>query len=388
MYRTVLTVLLLGLLICPAAAEKRVVLVIGNGAYQNAPRLPNPANDASDVAAAFKRSGFQVISGSDMDKMAMDNAEIEFARIARSADVAVFYYSGHAIQFNGVNYLAPVDVKLTDEADLHRMVRLDDIVSDIAQAKALRILVLDACRDNPLADNLRRSLGNSRAIPLQRGLARLDNAQGMIVAYATQAGHTADDGSGPNSPYTSSFLKHIEEKIEIGTVFRRISADVYEATQKKQLPELSLSLIGEYYLQGKGDNASTAVPPTTDPCAEAADHWKSTEAIGNKAAYEDHLAKFGNCAFAALAKARLARLQEAAEAPTPEQSPTVTPTAPIVSTFEKPSVSTKPTEKSSVSTRPTIAARAKPVNPPTRIEPSQKADRSSCFTFNGHQVCD
>jgi uncharacterized caspase-like protein len=234
----------------PSRAETRVALVIGNGAYQNAPRLPNPPNDAADVTAALKRSGFETISGSDMDKAAMEDAAVRFARAARNADVAVFYYSGHAIQFAGVNYLAPVDIKLIDEADLHRMIRLDEIVADLEQAKNLRILVLDACRDNPLADELKRSIGAARALPLQRGLAKIDTPQGMIVAYATQAGRTAEDGVGRNSPYTSSFLKHIEEQEEIGTIFRRVSSDVYEATNHSQLPELSLSLIGEFYLKG------------------------------------------------------------------------------------------------------------------------------------------
>jgi hypothetical protein len=152
----------------PTLAETRIALVIGNGAYQNVPRLPNPPNDARDVAAALKRSGFETILATDLDKSGMEDATIRFARVSRNADVALFYYSGHAIQFNGVNYLAPVDIKLTDEADLRRMTRVDDVVSDLQQAKNLRILVLDSCRDNPLAEQLRRSIGATRAIPLQR----------------------------------------------------------------------------------------------------------------------------------------------------------------------------------------------------------------------------
>src|SRR5262249_51269422 len=106
-----------------ALAEGRVALVIGNGAYQNAPRLPNPANDANDVAAALRRSGFETILATDLDRNGMDEATVNFARAARTADVALFYYSGHALQFNGVNYLAPIDARLTDEADLRRMTR-------------------------------------------------------------------------------------------------------------------------------------------------------------------------------------------------------------------------------------------------------------------------
>ena len=180
----------------PAYADNRVALVIGNGAYQNTPRLPNPSNDAADVAASLKRSGFETILATDLDKAAMDAAMIRFARASRTADVAIFYYSGHAMQFGGVNYLAPIDAKLTDEADLRRMVRVDEIVSDLQQAKNLRILVLDSCRDNPLADELKRSIGTTRALPLQRGLAKIDSPQGMIVAYATQSGRTALDHAG------------------------------------------------------------------------------------------------------------------------------------------------------------------------------------------------
>ncbi len=234
-----------------ARAEKRVALVIGNGAYKNAPTLPNPPNDAKDVADTLKRIGFETITAIDVDKRGMEDAEIRFTRAARDADVAMFYYSGHALQYNGINYLIPVDAKLTDEADLRRMARVDDLVADLQQAKSLRILVLDSCRDNPFLGDLKRSVGPSRGVSVQRGLAKIDNAQGMIVSYATQAGQTAEDGNGRNSPYTTAFLKNIGTKEEIGTIFRRIAADVYRSTNNAQLPEISLSVIGDFYLHGK-----------------------------------------------------------------------------------------------------------------------------------------
>jgi len=311
-----------------ARADIRVALVIGNGAYQQAPRLPNPANDAVDVAAALKRSGFDVILATDLDKAQMDEVTIRFARSARTADVAMFYYSGHAMQFGGINYLAPVDTQLNDEADLRRMVRVDDIVSDMQQAKNLRILVLDACRDNPLAEGLKRSIGRTRAVSMQRGLAKIDTPEGMIVAYSTQAGRTAEDGNGRNSPYTTAFLKHVEAKDEIGTVFRKVSSDVYETTRQSQLPELSLSIVGEFYLNGKLTitvNGPANAPPA-DPCAAAESHWHSAESIGAIGAFEDHLARFPNCAFAALARARIEGLKEKAAS-----SP---PSAPRLATVE------------------------------------------------------
>lgn len=262
--------LLTGLAALSARAETRVALVIGNGAYQHAPKLPNPANDAADVASALRRLGFETVLATDLDRSAMDEATIRFARAARTADVALFYYSGHAIQFANTNYLLPVDTQLTDEADLRRLIKVDDVVSDLQQARNLRIIVLDSCRSNPLADQLRQSIGATRGVSLQRGLARIDRQEGMIVSYATQADRTADDGSGRNSPYTAAFLKNIETPEEIGTIFRRIGTDVYNSTRHEQFPELSLSLIGEYYLRDKPAQVATAAPqplpaPTPTP---------------------------------------------------------------------------------------------------------------------------
>ena len=286
-------------MIVPTQAETRIALVIGNGAYRNTPQLPNPSHDANDVAAALKRDGFETILATDLDKNAMDEAAIGFARMARTADVALFYYSGHAIQFGGVNYLAPIDVKLSDEADLRRMVRLDDIVSDLQQAKNLRILVLDSCRDNPLADQLKRSIGATRALSVQRGLAKIDAPQGMIVAYATQSGATADDGNGRNSPYTSAFLKNIEAQEEIGTIFRRISYDVYETTNHTQFPELSLSLIGEFYLRGKLD-----IGVTPDPVEAMRQDFMATERVDTIPAWDAFLKQHPSGFYADLARER------------------------------------------------------------------------------------
>jgi len=251
----------------PAQAEKRVALVIGNAAYRDVPPLANPANDATAVAAALKRTGFETIGATDLDQRAMEDATIRFARAARTADVALFYYSGHALQFNGINYLAPVDTVLTDEADLRKLIRVDQIVADLQQAKNLRILVLDSCRDDPFAEQLRHLLGSSRGLEVGKGLAKIEAPQGMILAYATQSGHTASDGTGKNSPYTTAFLKNIEKQDEIGDIFRDISTDVYNATGKNQLPELSLSMIGRFYLNGAPTAAATveaaATPPAT-----------------------------------------------------------------------------------------------------------------------------
>jgi hypothetical protein len=359
------------LFVDPSLAETRVALVIGNGAYQNAPRLANPAHDAADVAAALRRSGFDTILAIDLDKAAMDEAAIKFARVVRTADVAMLYYAGHAMQFRGVNYLAPIDARLTDEADLRRMVRLDELVSELEQAKNLRILVLDSCRDNPLADQLKRSIGATRALPLQRGLARIDSPEGMIVAYAVQAGHVADDGNGRNSPYTAAFLKNIEAQEEIGTIFRRISSDVYDTTKHEQLPELSLSLIGEFYLRGKIEVTVKPEGQTRDPAAEA---WALTKDTSSLAVLEDFIRQFGASPYGSMARARLGELQKlsALGAPTavappalPDQNTTTTLASPM--------------------------APSRPISPPTYSPSRQKlapVPHSRCTTIGERQFCD
>ncbi|MHC4053903.1 caspase family protein [Bradyrhizobium sp. 25ACV] len=295
-----------------ASADTRVALVIGNGAYASTAQLPNPSHDAEDVAASLKRSGFEVLQGIDLRQADMQDLTIRFARAASRADVAIFYYSGHAMQYNGVNYLMPVDATLTDEADLKRFVRVDDIVNDLQQAKNLRILVLDSCRDNPLAETLKRSA--TRAASIGRGLSKVEAPRGTIVSFSTQSGQTAADGVGRNSPYTTAFLKHIEEPQEIGDVFRDISSDVYDASGKTQLPELSLSIIGKFYLNGPVSvtiaPGAPQVLPRADPCASAEAHWKAADTIGTASAFEDHLARFSSCSFASLAKARIEALKQ------------------------------------------------------------------------------
>ncbi|WP_027518766.1 caspase family protein [Bradyrhizobium sp. WSM1417] len=317
--RRCLAKLCLALLACwlcpgPASAETRVALVIGNGAYASTAKLPNPSHDAEDVAASLKRSGFEVLQGIDLRQTDMQDLTIRFARAASKADVAMFYYSGHAMQYNGVNYLMPVDAVLSDEADLKRFVRVDDIVNDLQQAKNLRILILDSCRDNPLAETLKRSAGMTRAASIGRGLSKVEAPRGTIVSFSTQSGQTAADGNGRNSPYTTAFLKHIEEPQEIGEVFRDISSDVYDSSGKTQLPELSLSIIGKFYLNGPVSvTVAPAAPqaaPRADPCAAAEAHWKAADGIGTLGAYEDHLTRFPNCIFATLAKARIEGLKQ------------------------------------------------------------------------------
>jgi uncharacterized caspase-like protein len=229
-----------------------VALVVGNSTYTHTAALANPRNDAADMAAVLKRLGFTVIVETDLDKRGIDAAFRRFAVAMRDAEAALFYYAGHALQFQGVNYLMPVDAALKDEAELpYEMARLDDVIADMGHAKGIRIAVLDACRNNPLEERIKRTLAATRAIEPTRGLARIARPDGLLVAYATQAGNVAEDGKGRNSPFTAALLQHIETPgLEVGPLFRRVMGTVKQMTGGKQHPELSVLFDGEFYFRG------------------------------------------------------------------------------------------------------------------------------------------
>jgi uncharacterized caspase-like protein len=238
-------VMLLCVGVSPSHADKRVALVVGNAAYKSTAALANPGNDAEDMAAALRRVGFAVVLARNLDKRGMDQAVADFGRAAQDADAALFYYAGHGMQYRGLNYLMPVDARLEDQFSLNsEMTRLDDVLSSLDQTHGVKILVLDACRRNPLADRL----ATTRDFAANRGLARLGPTNGMVVAYATQPDQLAADGSGRNSPFTAALIKEINEPgLEIGTMFRRVSVEVNKRTAGRQTPEISFSLLSEFY---------------------------------------------------------------------------------------------------------------------------------------------
>ena len=257
--------LVLWLGVTPVLAERRVALVIGNSDYLDVPALENPRNDAEDVAAALKRLGFETTVSLDADRAAMQAAIDEFSGKVEGADVALFYYAGHAMQHQGVNYLMPVDANLTSAAGLRRMTRLNDVVADVKRAKALRIMVIDACRDNPLTEKLDGTQVASAGASRSAGLAKISsrtmarnapqNAEpasrgGDIIVYAAEAGRTAADGAGRNSPFSSAFVKYVEtEGQEVVALMRRVTTSVQEETKGEQRPELSIAVPFEFYFK-------------------------------------------------------------------------------------------------------------------------------------------
>jgi uncharacterized caspase-like protein len=307
----VCALLLISIASTPGQAEKRVALVIGNASYQGTTSLPNPKNDAIDMAAALQGLGFETIVATDLDKHGMDDAFRRFARLVRDVDAAVFFYAGHGLQFAGTNYLVPIDAKLADEADVpYELAKVDDVIADLSRAKNVRIIILDACRDNPLAERLRMNLPVSRSAGMSRGLARIERSQGLITAFATQPGQVAADGGGTrNSPFTAALLKHIATPgIEAGTLFRRVAHEVNQATGGRQLPELSVSLLGEFYFAGQG--AQTPVPPVPSAASEAERAWATVRDTTSIAVLEDFIRRYSDTIYATLARARIDELRK------------------------------------------------------------------------------
>ena len=225
--------------------EKRVALVIGNSNYRAAPTLPNARRDADAVAAALRGVGFATVNlASDLPKEKFVDALRDFARLSEQADWALIYYAGHGIELNRINYLIPVDARLETDRDVQfETLPLDQVLSAVEGARKLRIILLDACRENPFARQMRRTLA-SRSIG--RGLARVEPDGGTLVAYAAKHGEVALDGDGGNSPFVTALVRHIATPgIEINKLFRLVRDDVLAATGRMQEPFVYGSLPGE-----------------------------------------------------------------------------------------------------------------------------------------------
>jgi uncharacterized caspase-like protein len=192
----------------PAHAAKRVALVIGNSGYENVARLANPINDATAITATLKEAGFLVDTRRNLKIADMRRALRDFADTSRDADVAVVYYAGHGIEVDGTNYLIPVDATLERDLDVYdEAVPLERILVTIEPAKQLRLVMLDACRDNPFAKTMKRAAGTRT---VGRGLAKVEPTNpNTLIAFASKAGSTAADGDSTNSPFTAALVKHL-----------------------------------------------------------------------------------------------------------------------------------------------------------------------------------
>ena len=264
-----------------AFAGVRLALVLGNSKYQAVPELDNPANDAADLAQALRGVGFEVIEQRDASREAMAKAVHDFSDRLRGADVAVFFYAGHGMQMNGENYLLPVDAKIESPADVRfNTINLTDIQQEMEGSGAGRanIIILDACRNNPFIEKLAHG---GRAAPT-RGLGRVEaTGEGSLIVYSTQPNNIALDGMGRNSPFTSALLKHIATPgLEVRQMISKVRGDVLAATEKRQTPWDSSSLVGDVYLAGAPEpaNAPAAASPPAQPVVVAQTAPSSTRA--------------------------------------------------------------------------------------------------------------
>ncbi|MEO5757728.1 MAG: caspase domain-containing protein [Mesorhizobium sp.] len=253
-----------------AHAERRVALVLGNSQYQHAPALPNPVHDAQAMAERLKSLDFEVVSGFDLTKLQTQTTIAQFAKQVRGADVALLFYAGHGLQASGKNYLLPVDAALEDETSLDfEAVPVDFILRQMSRETSIRLIFLDACRDNPLAEVLAKTAGVKDAssglaeIPIENGGA------GTLVAFATSPNQTAFDGSGEHSPFTSALLAHIgETNVSITEAMNRVTGDVFKATVGKQRPWINVSLTTEVVLHKVDLNAPLIVGEAIAPPPE------------------------------------------------------------------------------------------------------------------------
>lgn len=238
--------------ITAAPAGRRVALVLGNSDYQNVPSLANPRQDAIAVAAALRSVGFQIVTvNTDVSKEAMINALRSFAREADSADWALVYLAGHGVEVNGVNYFIPIDAKLAADRDVEfEAISLAQVLASVEDAKKLKLVILDACRDNPFVRQMRRSVA-TRSVG--RGLARIEPEAGSLVVFSAKAGETALDGDGGNSPFAAALVKEmLIPGIEIRRLFDLVRDEVMETTKRQQQPYTYGSVSGRqdfYFVQ-------------------------------------------------------------------------------------------------------------------------------------------
>ena len=308
-------ILLIGFLLCistgPALAEKRVALVIGMSKYQQVPRLTNPARDADAMTSLFKKAGFDVVNNQrDLGIADLRRVIREFSDLSRDADIAVVYYAGHGIEVDGTNYLVPADAKLLSDFDIEdETISLDRVLKALDPVKRLKLVILDACRDNPFAKTMKRSVA-SRSIG--RGLAKIEPTMSdTLVAFAAKAGAVASDGEGDNSPFAVALVKYIAEPgLDLRLAFGRVRDDVLKSTGNRQEPFVYGSL---------GGDTMALVPPVAkpvDPEAEARIDYELAAQVGTREAWDSFLASHPKGLYANLARAQNGKLSAAQQSRT------------------------------------------------------------------------
>ncbi len=299
------------------AEARRVALVIGNNAYKNVSPLENPGNDANDVAVTFERLGFEVLKVKDGTFDGMRRGLLDFARRARGSEIAIVFFAGHGMEVGGENYLIPIDAELKADVDVdHEAIALKTITPLVENASRLGLVILDACRNNPFASRMARTV---RTRSVSRGLAAVEPSGNVLIAFAAREGTTAADGQGRNSPFTASLLKHLETPgLEINFLFRNVRDDVIETTRRGQLPFVYGSLSREaIYLKA----ALPVVPPPVVQ-GPAADEvvWNLVRDSRDPAQFRRFVSEYPASSFRSEAETRIAALNaEVGRRPGPDE---------------------------------------------------------------------
>jgi membrane protein involved in colicin uptake len=324
----VIGVTILSMVFAPATAwaGKRVALIIGNSTYQTVPQLPNPSRDATSVAKMFRDAGFETVD------LVLNVGNLEFKRAIRKfeaaadqAEMAVVYYAGHGLEVGATNYLIPVDARLASDRDADdEAISLERLVSSADGASRLRLIILDACRDNPFVGTMRRERKvASRGVTA--GLGKVEpTSSDTLIAYAAKAGSTADDGDGQHSPFTAAILKDLTVPgLDVRLAFGRVRDDVLKTTGNRQEPFVYGSL-------GGGNVSLVPAPekPQEVPVNEVKADYELVQKIGTRRAWEVFLGTHSTGFYAELAKAQIERISSQPAGAVPA-APPQPPAAPV-----------------------------------------------------------
>jgi uncharacterized caspase-like protein len=280
--------------VSPLSAQgKRVALVIGNGDYKHTTRLANPKNDADDIAGALQKLGFSVLLGRDLDKASLDRKVRDFAQALSGAEVGLFFYAGHGLQVGGQNYLVPIDAELNSAPAIDfELLRLDLVHRTMERETRTNILIMDACRDNPLARNLARALG-TRSAQIGRGLASIESGEGSLISFSTQPGNVALDGTGRNSPFAAALLKHLPTPgDDLPSILINVRNDVMQATGRRQVPWEHSAMTARFFF----------TPPKAGPQEVELEFWASVKDSKAPAVLRTYLDRYPDGEFAPIAR--------------------------------------------------------------------------------------
>jgi uncharacterized caspase-like protein len=370
-----------------ANAERRVALVVGNSDYAQAATLHNPRNDASDLAAALKKLGFEVVLGLDLDHQRFADTIDQFARLLDDADVGLFFYAGHGLQLDEKNYLVSTNAKLDSEFLVSaETIELNAIVRLMESKAPVNLVFLDACRNNPMADNLKRNLASlKRSTALGRGLARIEpSGHDTLVAFAAAPGQEAADGGDRNSPFTAALLKYIAQPgLEVSVMLKQVAADVRRDTRNEQRPQQVSDMSRTFYF-AKAETKPEAVAAAktdADPARAATlpsngdagnreldiAYWNSAQLQGDCDAVHAYLQRFPQGNFVELARLSERRLCDSSRrAAMPDAAP-ATQASSAVAAAQPPAVVVQPPQ--SVAQQP-VAVQPTSAKSDTAAEPA------------------